>query len=663
MPAIIQNTPVFTPFSFEQYIAPLNAYKQEYDAVEKQYNEVEAAASALEALAADDPHSQAYRTYRNYADRLRAEADALAYNGLTPGSRQRLRNIRSQYTTDIIPIVRGMEKWEKEKARYDNLKDGEIMSNNPYTSGVDYYIGANPSSRVLNLERVRKDAQLIGQAWSQRIWDDMSPVAINTIMQTTQEMQSQLQGMIHNGPEGQDSFKELKNAQLWLNENYGPTNPESEGINLLVNQLESLGYDTFDTNGKKQILNAIIMGYGQGLEGVYHQNRQSLGSVSSSKNTKQFDIHPTQYQLLPLDKYSQAAQDVISTLGGVQDKNGDFKFNTNKHFKLTINNDPNKQEYVSWQEVFENYKEIQNGTYKRHQGQKHSQYTVESYDINHINKVLDDIEKYNPTVAADIRTGKFTGNIEDVINDIFKQLQEVSSDYAARLYTVQFTDEQDGAYLSQRLRDYLISNNGQVQFMDIDGTGKVFTKTREDKIDGVDQENKSFNKDIKVTGVNFLATDPNSIIVNTQLGSGEDVEYKSIRMPVTAINKQYMETMQEMYKVTNTFNTFTREHGTFEGSKPGETPTDMQYVFDTMKRVANTADLNTLKGKEALLTELQKLAIDQGKNKDYYTQLWLEYQNLSSKADLMYHMFVQNAVRATNTINSEPTKQSGGIPI
>jgi hypothetical protein len=41
----------------------------------------------LEALAADAPNSQAYRTYRNYADRSRGEADALAYNGLTPGSR------------------------------------------------------------------------------------------------------------------------------------------------------------------------------------------------------------------------------------------------------------------------------------------------------------------------------------------------------------------------------------------------------------------------------------------------------------------------------------------------------------------------------------------------------------------------------------------------
>jgi hypothetical protein len=36
-----------------------------------------------------------------------------------------------------------------------------------------------------------------------------------------------------------------------------------------------------------------------------------------------------------------------------------------------------------------------------------------------------------------------------------------------------------------------------------------------------------------------------------------------------------METMQEMYTVANAFETFTRDHGTFEGSKPDETPTDM----------------------------------------------------------------------------------------
>jgi hypothetical protein len=48
---------------------------------------MENAASVLEKLAADAPNSQAYRTYRDYIDQLRAEADSLAYNGLTPGSR------------------------------------------------------------------------------------------------------------------------------------------------------------------------------------------------------------------------------------------------------------------------------------------------------------------------------------------------------------------------------------------------------------------------------------------------------------------------------------------------------------------------------------------------------------------------------------------------
>jgi hypothetical protein len=42
----------------------------------------------------------------------------------------------------------------------------------------------------------------------------------------------------------------------------GKPNPYSEGITLLANQLESLGYDEFDTQGKKEILNSVLLGYG-----------------------------------------------------------------------------------------------------------------------------------------------------------------------------------------------------------------------------------------------------------------------------------------------------------------------------------------------------------------------------------------------------------------
>jgi hypothetical protein len=89
---------------------------------------------------------------------LQAEADYLAYNGLTSGHRMNLNKIRQRYGKELIPVMTAVQEWEKDKARYDSLKDGEIMSTNPYKSSVDAYLGNNPSSRVLNLERVRKDA-------------------------------------------------------------------------------------------------------------------------------------------------------------------------------------------------------------------------------------------------------------------------------------------------------------------------------------------------------------------------------------------------------------------------------------------------------------------------------------------------------------------------
>lgn len=289
MPAIISNTPVFTPFSFEQYIAPLNAYKQEYDAVEKQYNEVEAAASALEALAASAPNSQAYRTYRDYIDGLRAEADALAYNGLTPGSRQRLRNIRTGYTSNIVPILAGVQKWEKEKERWNNLKSHErLSSGNPYEQGPDDYIGKNPSSRIIDLNDAYVKGAQQGAAQSSRQQELYESPFGQSVLEEEYWYIHKLNGYI-NGSETFD--KEIENtndliealAEERRSQGYNVTSAGQEG---LYHMLQGVGLDDLNTSVKKELLESTIAGYISGLTGEIKDNflgrRSQSGSGSGS---------------------------------------------------------------------------------------------------------------------------------------------------------------------------------------------------------------------------------------------------------------------------------------------------------------------------------------------------------------------------------------------
>lgn len=672
MPAIIQNTPVFTPFSFEQYIAPLNAYKQEYDAIEKQYNEVEAAASALEALAADDPHSQAYRTYRNYADKLRAEADALAYNGLTPGSRERLRNIRSKYTTDIIPIVRGMEKWEKEKARYDNLKDGEIMSNNPYTSGVDYYIGANPSSRVLNLERVRKNAELTGKAWSERLYGDLSPLALNGVYDGAAFMMSQLQGFVAGGPEGQNSTIELRNAAQSLSS--GKSNPYSEGITLLANQLESLGYDQFDTQGKKEILNSVLLGYGQGLNGAYEYRNLPTSLSNNGSNAKPIitNIPSVHSRTIPLIEGSPKAKDDILRLGADYNASSkSYTFDPQSKTAIskldlwlgTVSTGRNASSpiYVPIQTAVENYQGIMSGEYKYH---SHNQdRTIDKSQKNKLEKIVNTIETYNPEIAKQIKEGTYSGNIHEDIANIIQQVTDNTLDYGARIYDITLTNADDTKVLTEAVNRYIKeSNDGQVQTMTLSADGKTFAETDAKNVTKI---NTDFYKNLSVTGISFLPTDSSNIIVNATL-EGESI---AMKIPITAINDQAAQALQFVTQLSKAYEDFETQYGKYqEPSATATTTTDMEDIWTEVQKakveLANKPrqEQNNIAEQQIILEHLKDLARVNGKETNYYIDLYAQWQSLNYGSQAMYPRFVQDLARAIGTVDIKAVEQNSGIP-
>ena len=656
MPAIIQNTPVFTPFSFEQYIAPLNTYKQEYDAIEKQYNEVEAAASALEALAADAPNSQAYRTYRDYIDGLRAEADALAYNGLTPGSRQRLRNIRTGYTSNIVPIVRGMEKWEKDKERYYNLKDHEIMSIDPFEhNAIDKYIGNNPSSRILNLETVRKNALLTGQAWSDRVFGDLSPLVLQGVLDGGYTLLSQLQGFVSGGPNGQESLTELLNAEQALKS----ADPAySEGIRLLRNQLESLGFEQFDVQGQKQILNSVLLGYGQGLQGKYEYRNlpyttQSSGGSGSPIVKGMPSVHS---RTIPLLGNSTAAQQALKDLGATHDnKTGMWSYepNNKSQYKTSILIDASLgsgQSYkIPLEDALKQYKSIINGTYTT----ESNTYNVNPQGQEKLQNIVNIVSIYDPDTADKIKNGTFNGDIHQVINDIVNNIQANTKDYGVKIFDVTYADKQDTKVLTEAIGRYLTSNKGEYEIQDLSSDGKSFNDTDTKK---VDLEKYT----LEVLGVSFLPTDPKHIIVNAYI----DGQQKQMKIPVTAINDQAMQALDVVNQHALAFNKFEAEHGTFGQPQPGGTPSDMENIWMEIRKVdeqyetKNTSRENALAYQKAVFEALENLATTHGKEKDYYTKLFQQYQQLEYATSMMYPQFVQNFGYALGTVDHQDYKQN-----
>lgn len=269
MPAVIQNLPTFNPFSFEQYIAPLNEYKKSYDALETAYNTVESQASALESLVANDPNSNAYARYNQYATDLRNEADQLAMIGLTPGSRKRLHNMKTRYAKELVPIQTGYTKWEEAKKRFDNLKPGEIMSYNPYEMGIDDFIGENPDFRNFDLEKIRDNAEKAAKAHSMReYYTGVDEDLTEDIRRRTNNIAiDNVMGFLNGTEELAKQIKDVTSLKRYLLNGTDKNKIDKNNplVQSIVAQLQGIDLSKMSNSSRKQILNQVMFGTLTGL--------------------------------------------------------------------------------------------------------------------------------------------------------------------------------------------------------------------------------------------------------------------------------------------------------------------------------------------------------------------------------------------------------------
>ena len=98
------NNTTFKPFSFQEMLQPLAMYTEAHREVENAYSELDSQANAIGALANETNDPITYQKYKAYESALREQANILATQGLTPGSRKSLLDLKGRYAKDITPI-------------------------------------------------------------------------------------------------------------------------------------------------------------------------------------------------------------------------------------------------------------------------------------------------------------------------------------------------------------------------------------------------------------------------------------------------------------------------------------------------------------------------------------------------------------------------------
>lgn len=126
------NSSSYRPYSYEQWLAPMMAYKQEYDAVQEALDEQAMQGAAVKDIIMRDPTSPEAIAYQNYLDNVKQQADILSTQGLKGADRTAVSKIRRNYAENIAPIEQAANEYKDLiKQQQQSRAKGLYVSNMP----------------------------------------------------------------------------------------------------------------------------------------------------------------------------------------------------------------------------------------------------------------------------------------------------------------------------------------------------------------------------------------------------------------------------------------------------------------------------------------------------------------------------------------------------
>lgn len=164
----------FKPYSFQEMLAPLAMYKDLYDKTEEAYSELQQKADKFKYLADNlDPNSDAAKIYTGYAEELKSQAEDLANNGLSIGSRRALTNLRRRYQGEIGQLYDAKEALDKELElrRQMGVKDPSMLYGTDNLN-IDSFLGSKrPNLYGISGNYLYTKGATLGKAVSSRMYN------------------------------------------------------------------------------------------------------------------------------------------------------------------------------------------------------------------------------------------------------------------------------------------------------------------------------------------------------------------------------------------------------------------------------------------------------------------------------------------------------------
>jgi hypothetical protein len=243
----------FRPFSYDELVKPLVQYKEAYDKAEADYTNLAMQTEAWRDIANQENSPVAYKMYKTYSDDLSRMVDDFS-KGMTLSNRGALMGLKRRYASEITPIARASEAFDKAEAFRADIKaknPNAVFEIDRYNSIDDFLGGKRANNTYWDGDAAMKRVAAKAEALGRSLYSN--PTA-KLFLNGQQYQISQLNGI---------SPDEL--TQILLKPENINTEAGKQMRRIIDDELGSIDMNRYSSEGQSRINNIIATGMYAGL--------------------------------------------------------------------------------------------------------------------------------------------------------------------------------------------------------------------------------------------------------------------------------------------------------------------------------------------------------------------------------------------------------------
>ena len=168
----------FKPFSYQEMLAPVLAYKEAYDSLEAEMNNLDVIAGDVDNKLTEKD-TELKNIYKTYKEDLNNALSDFYQNGYTSDAKKKLAQLKSRYSKEINPINEAYKSYQEDQKQLITLKrtHPEMIIEGIGNSVSDYMYGNTPNGITANTEDIYNKSMKAAAGTSSRFSELVEPTS------------------------------------------------------------------------------------------------------------------------------------------------------------------------------------------------------------------------------------------------------------------------------------------------------------------------------------------------------------------------------------------------------------------------------------------------------------------------------------------------------